>query len=200
MKIEEVNVKSFRGIVNQTFKIGNLITIIAGQNGTMKSTLLGIISQTFSMRGSKPFYKEKTIDGHSFESKFNEKFKWSSDFDIPGSHRWTITYNDNEEQKTFEAVSSVRKTNNKNDSIRIISAAGKIKGADYIKHPVIFLSLKRVTPFGEEHNEKVLSPLSDNEKQFFSESHNDILSILDSITEIKNFKSKNKNSGFDIKI
>ena len=91
MLIKNVYVEHFRGIANQTFNLGERITIIVGQNGTMKTTLLGMISQPFSMRKGSMRY-EKTLDGSFFESKFQDKFKWSSKFDVPGNHLWSINY------------------------------------------------------------------------------------------------------------
>ena len=96
MIISKVEIEHFRGLKNITMNLGNVITIIAGQNGAMKSTILGIISQPFSIRNLGEFSKEKTIDGYAFESKFSDKFKWSKTFDIPGDHKWRI-YIDNKD-------------------------------------------------------------------------------------------------------
>lgn len=196
MIISKVEIEHFRGLKNITMNLGKVITIIAGQNGAMKSTILGIISQPFSIRNLGEFSKEKTIDGYAFESKFSDKFKWSKTFDIPGDHKWRI-YIDNKDiysKDYFEATSASRKDKGKEETIRIISSEGKKKGADYIKCPVIFLSLKRVVPLGEEKKEDLSNILSNDEREFVAKYHKEILSILDDIEDVSSFKSSNKTS------
>lgn len=53
MLITKVHVEKFRGFHNQDFEVGSMLTAIAGQNGTQKSTLLGIITQTFTLGKGK---------------------------------------------------------------------------------------------------------------------------------------------------
>lgn len=48
MLITKVHIEKFRGFINQDFEVGSMLTAIAGQNGTQKSTLLGMITQTFN--------------------------------------------------------------------------------------------------------------------------------------------------------
>ena len=43
MKITKIHIEKFRGFKNENLSLGSLLTGIAGQNGTQKSTLLGII-------------------------------------------------------------------------------------------------------------------------------------------------------------
>lgn len=46
MKITKIHIEKFRGFQNEDFELGSQLTAIAGQNGTQKSTLLGIVTQT----------------------------------------------------------------------------------------------------------------------------------------------------------
>ena len=195
MIIKKINVEKFRGIQNQSFALGEKITIIVGQNGTMKTTMLGMISQPFSMRKSN-MRNEKTLDGVSFESKFQDKFKWSPKYDLPGDHLWSITYSkENEDSDSvYELKSAVRSKKEGNTKLRFVNARGKRRKDSYIEYPVIYLSLKRVTPIGEEHNEKLNNPLTEKEKEFYVKAHNNILSIMDEITDVNSFETHNKNS------
>ena len=52
MKITHIHIERFRGFQNEDFEVGSLLTAIAGQNGTQKSTLLGIITQTVTLKVS----------------------------------------------------------------------------------------------------------------------------------------------------
>ena len=49
MLIKKVHIEKFRGFHDQEFEVGSMLTAIAGQNGTQKSALLGMITQTFSL-------------------------------------------------------------------------------------------------------------------------------------------------------
>lgn len=61
MKITKVYIEKFRGFHQQEFQVGSQITAIAGQNGTQKSTLLGMITQVFTLsESSTPLYGENT--------------------------------------------------------------------------------------------------------------------------------------------
>ncbi len=52
MIIKSVHIEKFRGFEDVEFELGKKVTAIAGQNGTQKSTLLGIIAQPFSVKDS----------------------------------------------------------------------------------------------------------------------------------------------------
>lgn len=48
VKINKISIEQFRRFHNVEFDIGSCVTLIAGQNGTNKSTLLGMLCQPFS--------------------------------------------------------------------------------------------------------------------------------------------------------
>ena len=68
MKITHIHIERFRGFQNEDFEVGSLLTAIAGQNGTQKSTLLGIITQTFTLKTEDPMRVEKPLCGGSYIS------------------------------------------------------------------------------------------------------------------------------------
>ena len=57
MLIKKVHIEKFRGFHDQEFEVASMLTAIAGQNGTQKSTLLGMITQTFTL-GKDPLFAE----------------------------------------------------------------------------------------------------------------------------------------------
>ena len=89
MIIKRVHIEKFRALENLNFDLGKKMTAIVGHNGTLKTTVLGILSQPFTISENNPIHGEKTIDGYSFRSQFKEKFK-ISDKDRPGEHIWTL--------------------------------------------------------------------------------------------------------------
>ena len=46
--IDAISIDSFRSLKNKKLPLGENITLISGKNGTMKSTLLGLIAHPFS--------------------------------------------------------------------------------------------------------------------------------------------------------
>lgn len=58
MKITHIHIERFRGFQNEDFEVGSQLTAIAGQNGTQKSTLLGIVTQTFTLKPEDPMRAE----------------------------------------------------------------------------------------------------------------------------------------------
>lgn len=55
MLIKKIQIEKFRGFKNVEFDLGENITIIAGQNGTQKTTILGLLKTGVS-RSLHPHY------------------------------------------------------------------------------------------------------------------------------------------------
>ncbi len=68
MIIESIEVEKFRAIENLSLNIGKHITAIAGRNATLKTTLLGMLGQPFTISSGHPMYGCTTIDGYNFKS------------------------------------------------------------------------------------------------------------------------------------
>ncbi|VVH65595.1 hypothetical protein BSPLISOX_2207, partial [uncultured Gammaproteobacteria bacterium] len=49
MKIIKICIEKFRGFQEVEFTLGSHLTVIAGQNGTQKTTLLGLLTQPFTI-------------------------------------------------------------------------------------------------------------------------------------------------------
>lgn len=47
-QVKSMHVENFRRLVDVPITVGSKITLIAGRNGTSKSTILGILAQIFS--------------------------------------------------------------------------------------------------------------------------------------------------------
>lgn len=197
MIVEKVYIDRFRKLNNLQIPLGKLVTVISGQNGTLKTTLLGMIAQPFSMTDkSNPLSSEKTLEGQKYESKFKDKFKMSLKFDKPGEHKWRLYIPDDTiySKEYFEVESIARKEKGKGDDIRFWSTEGREKGMGYIQCPVIYLSLKRLMPIGEENIALKDLELSEDDISFYKKYHNEILCLRDEIKNVESIKSTNKNS------
>lgn len=82
MKITHIHIERFRGFQNEDFEVGSLLTAIAGQNGTQKSTLLGIITQTFTLKTEDSMRVEKPLCGGSYISAFKDKFQHLKEYPL----------------------------------------------------------------------------------------------------------------------
>jgi len=192
MKIKKIKIIKFRGFDNIEFELGTNLTAIAGQNGTQKTTLLGILTQAFTITDSNnPIKKEKPLTGGNFKSAFSEKFKLSDEKDTAGSHEWSLYMDDTD--KPFTLTSIYRNKNSK--EIRFWKKGTKSKGSGYLQLPVIFLSLNRLIPLGEDKNIDVQNiNLTKEEIAFINKYHKKILLIQDDIKETNYLKSKIKNT------
>lgn len=193
MIVKHAHIDKFRALKNIDFDLGEKITAIVGHNGTMKTTILGILSQTFTISEDHPMFGEKTIDGYNFRSQFKEKFKMTSK-DIPGEHRWRLDLSDGiYKNNSFEACSILR--DKKSNEIRFWSTEGKGADMNYPQVPVYYISLKRVTPIGEERKINVTSELLDDEKKFLFDEYKLIFSdTSNSSLSVETISSANKHS------
>lgn len=182
MIIKSIKIEKFRAMANVELKIGKRITAIAGRNATMKTTLLGMLGQPFSISKDSSLYGEHTIDGYNYRSQFKEKFKLSKKHDVAGEHKWTLQFvNQSFYHNDFiEIVSTNRTARGTTSSIRFINAEGKSKGKGYVQLPVIYLSLSRIYPIGEAGTTKeVPFELNETETKLYAEWYRRILSIQD---------------------
>jgi len=195
MIINDVHIKLFRGFNDVQFKLGTNLTVFAGQNGTQKTTVLGMLSQPFSITDKgNPLFGEMPLCGGNYRSSFAEKFKLSEAFDKPQNHEWTLKLN-NAEEPEF-TVESIRRESS-SDKIRFWQKGKRSKGSGYIQLPVIYLSLSRLFPIGEDAGIDSSSDilLTQAEFKFYQDWHNKILIIPDvPMTSVDYLKSKQKNT------
>lgn len=147
--IKGIEVSRFRAMYDLKFELGQLITVIAGQNGTSKSTILGMLGQPFGLRN------KQTIFGKSFSTKFTDIFNISPEHDVPGEHLYYVDFNDEAisgSQGQHIQVKSFKRPAKDRSSIRFVTGISRAKGEGNIDYPVIYLGLKRTNPVGEVLN------------------------------------------------
>ena len=192
MIIKSVHIEKFRGFEDVTVELGKKVTAIAGQNGTQKSTLLGIIAQPFSTT-MPPLSKSKTLDNAKFKTEFGEKFKLSEEYDKAGQHSFTLNFYDGKSKNynSFQRLDDTTKHH-----LRFWqTTGGRQRGTGYTQCPIIFLSLKRLTPIGEENlDTKLKVPLTPEEEKIYEQWHRKVLSIRDSLSGIETISSEFKST------
>lgn len=125
--LREIDIHKYRGFKDVSFKIGTNLTVIAGQNGTQKTTLLGMLTQMFTLDPSTPMGGEKPLVGGNYRSDFMNKFKFSPAFDKAGEHEWTLKFDGMDD---FTATSIWR--DKKKGHIRFWKKGTHKEGSGYI--------------------------------------------------------------------
>lgn len=117
-------------------------TAIAGNNGTGKSTILGLLANSSHLR------KYKTYLDRPFRGEFSEFFSATQEHD-PSGGKASLDYVENGQEQTVKFRTSWQ---NDGTRFRVIPkrklATGKISEAK-LNSPVIYLGLSRLYPFGE---------------------------------------------------
>jgi predicted ATPase len=179
MFIKSIKIDKFRGFENVEFELGKQLTVIAGQNGTQKTTVLGLLSHPFSLNSPHAMHGESPLTGGSYRSAFGEKFQLSEQFDTPKSHQWTLNLAP-ELGDPFTLESMIR-DRRKSNEIRFWRKGNRSAGSGYIPLPVIYLSLSRLAPIGEDQKIGLGNDeLSPEEFSLYKELHDEILIITDS--------------------
>ena len=190
--IEQIRIKRFRGCRDVIIDFKKPVNAIIGKNGTMKTTILGMIAHPFSLK-TGPMSKETPLTGGKvFNSPLTEKFKFSEEFDVPGQHEWSLKLNKTVYPKEIYTCLSERRKDN--GRLRFWSTEGREKNMNYIQCPVIYLSMKRLLPIGEEKGLKVeKTKLTDEETDIYSKIHNKILISTEEIQKVQDIDSSNNN-------
>lgn len=68
--IEGIDLEYFRSFHNQTLNLGKHLTVISGRNGTLKSTIMGLLSHPFES-------EEKSVYGSDMKTQFKDIFRLS---------------------------------------------------------------------------------------------------------------------------
>lgn len=191
--IEQINIKKFRGFDDVSIKFNKPVNAIIGKNGAMKTTLLGMLAHPFTLKTGAMSAEEPLIGGKEFNSPMSDKFKFSEEFDIPGEHQWSLQVNTRIYPKhVYTCLSEKRSDNGK---LRFWSTEGREKDMNYIQCPVIYLSMKRLLPMGEEKRLRVNpSELTKEEKDFYARNHNQILISTEKIEDVNDVSSANGNN------
>lgn len=190
MGIKYLHIDQFRHINDINMEFGKRITAIAGQNGSGKSSILGLVGHIFTY--SKEDAPIKTLANKNFETVYSEIFKFSyPEFDKPKTHNYEIELSNRDK---IPVTSYDRIETGKVKTLRF--RVGKsLKGGGKIQYPVIYLGLRRLFPLAQEDkisfNDKII--LDTDENEIYQRLHNEIL-LLDETIVPEYIETANKNS------
>ena len=205
VKIDEISIEQFRRFKNVKFEIGENITLIAGQNGTSKSTLLGMLCQPFSFgvhqgktAGSldNSIYtnnyhdinlaEHRDITGSPFFKDCKDVFRLSSLHDtLSKKYNYRLHLSGNcikRNSPIFENGLFVRATKRKysgKEGIRFVAGPGASQeaGEGNFPHPIIYLGLNRLWPLAlsKKLDVKDTPYITDEDKEWYTKQYREIL-------------------------
>ena len=172
-KVNRLEIETFRRFKKTTIPFGSNVTLIAGQNGTSKSTLLGMLAQPFSfgvVRGDTAGSTDNSsytsnyhglvlsdhVDfaGRYFMYDCDNVFRLSKAFDFGKKYQYKTQLSlpeDDEVNLSDNALltkSRDRKERGKITGMRFVTGprASHKPGEGNFPHPVIYLGLNRLWP------------------------------------------------------
>lgn len=203
--IKNLHIDHFRAMNDFDIPLGTVLTAIAGQNATGKSTLLGIIGNTFQL----PQKNGKTVLGTAFKTEFSEILNGSKEKDSPGIIGAIEVDNISELQKHVPAKAYLRVAWQKEkgkDRFRVIPKRYYEDGYSPTKSnyderkytlPSYYLGLSRLYPVGETDQEKIGHSnlrLSQDEFTWYTYNYNHILDLNEQIELLNQVKINQKQS------
>ena len=203
--IKNLHIDHFRAMNDFDIPLGTVLTAIAGQNATGKSTLLGIIGNTFQL----PQKNGKTVLGTAFKTEFSEILNGSKEKDSTGIIGAIEVDNISELQKHVPAKAYLRVAWQKEkgkDRFRVIPKRYYEDGYSPTKSnyderkytlPSYYLGLSRLYPVGETDQEKIGHSnlrLSQDEFTWYTYNYNHILDLNEQIELLNQVKINQKQS------
>ena len=174
-KIDAIEVENFRTLKNRVLSLGKNLTIISGKNGTMKTTLMGLIAHPFTSTSVDCF-------GNQLKTPLSEVFRLSLKYDDNYSYNILLTSKNNE--KIREKI-----TIDERGGRHRIVVSGHEKGDGNFIYNTSFLSLSRLRPIIETKAEEQKSiELNAEEKEelkrfygsiFLQTDRNDYIAVYD---------------------
>lgn len=174
MKIKKITINKFRHLQNMMLSFGERLTAIAGQNGTGKSSILGLAGHGFIFPADY-----KTLNEKQFATQYSEIFRFSyPEYDKPKEHNYVIEL---DEGTIIPVLSYDRKERGKGMSLRLrVGKSAKEEGK--VKFPVIYLGLRRLFPLAQESSVKhEVRGLGVDQVQKYQNLHNEILLLNEQI-------------------
>lgn len=159
-KIRSIYIDKFRSITDKEFFLGEYITVVSGKNGTMKSSIMGLVAHPFEpkLKSTDPF-------GNHLKTDISDVFKLSSKND-----REKYKYHINLELVSGDILREpVDFYFNKSDNRFRIVASGRNKGDGNFPLNTSYVNLRRLFPMVNTNSKPDADiKYSESEKKFIS--------------------------------
>lgn len=185
MKLRKLTLSKFRHCENLEIKFGDKFTVISGQNGTGKSSILGWVAQLCDYKG-----EEKRKNGKFFTEDYRNVFRFCPVNDYKNSYE--VQFEIEKEGEIIERKIKTRhvKATKKSPERYRTDIDGRDPAEDF---PIVYLGLKRLIPLATE--DKIIQTqiaLTNAEKNLYSKLSKDILILIDDKIQAESVNSRNK--------
>lgn len=131
-----IEIERFRSLVNQPVVLGERITVLSGRNGTMKTSLMGLLAHPFTSEA-------KDVFGKNLKTSLSDVFKFSPKFDRD-DYKYKLAIKTDGNEILSEPVSIYYVAEGTNRHRVVVSGAEK--GDGNFLYNTSFLNLKRLFP------------------------------------------------------
>ena len=179
MRVAKLDISDFRLFHDVEVYIGKKLTAIAGNNGTGKSTILGLLANSSALKN-----KRSLLD-KPYRGEFSELFSADKEHD-PAGKKIRLVY----EEKGVGSFVEFRTAWQNGNRFRVIPRRVRADGTkteSKVESPVIYLGLSRLYPVGEAtsavtaKNHRWKDPA---DGEWFNSNYARILSIHDEIRSV----------------
>ena len=197
ISVKSITINKFRAFhPGECFELGRGVTLIAGLNGTSKSTLLGMICQPigFPTTDKKSIYTDaykdvsikdkRTLFGSQFKTAISDVFRFSKVHDKPREHDYVVRLEADAGLLSEELLSNGLKVRSEarggaeSNKIRIVTNSEiRDPGSGNFPHPVIYLGLDRLRPLSTVDTVRMetSSQLTDEEKRIWHSLYSEVM-------------------------
>lgn len=194
--IDSIYIEKFRTLVGRTVVLGKNITLISGKNGTMKSSILGLIAHPFSSPNDA-----KDVFGKSLKTDMRNVFRMSLEKDTT-EYKYFLNATTSTDKKISESVRMYPRLDENRHRITV-SLDNQAGSGNFLLNTA-YINLKRLFPIIDTKAEVFAEPaFTSEDKQWISEAYLRIMT-REAFTEfdcISDYKEKNtlgpKNASYD---
>ncbi len=200
-KIDRIRLSKFRTFTDRNMDLGNVITVVSGKNGTMKSTLLGLIAHPFSSPN-----EARDAFGNQLKTRHRDVFYLSPEKDNEQYiYYLRITTTDG---ITFEEPIRVYKRSKGDGNFRHRVTVGidNKEGRGNFSLNTSYVNLKRLIPIVDTNAKIVNHEMEKSLEAFVAEGYKRVLqkeeftrSVLVSDKSIKQTIGPNDEADYDFK-
>lgn len=186
MKLKSLKIEDFRHIQAETITFGDKLTVISGQNGTGKSSILGWVAQLCDFKK-----RNRRLNDLPFKEDFQNVFRFCPTNDYSKNYKVIFEYEEEDGTISNKTVTTrFQKETDKTPSRYRTDIDGRGKTLDT---PIIYLGLKRLIPLATEKKISVKSkPIPSTYQKRFSSLSKEILILIDDKISPEGIKSSNK--------
>ena len=164
--IDGIYIKNFRSLKDRKLELGKHITIITGKNGTMKSSLLGLIAHPFS-----PDDNAKDVFGDYLKTDMSDVFKLSLEKDKERYEYYILLQSDKNE-KIIEPIKIYQSSDTTRHRVVV---SGNNKGDGNFNMKTNYVNLQRLFPIINTQAKETEIQLTDKDKEFLAMAYQQII-------------------------